>query len=381
MRPHLVILLVLSFLIYGTAEVCSQSKPRTQFFAKADDTFVRHSEGTAVELNDGRLFLIWQEFRMGERDSDYFPARLVAKTSADSARTWDGYRSIVEIDPGDINVFSPSLLRRDDGAIVLAFLRKHDFEKPGDLYTPTSAFTLISRDECETFEPLGTIWSRGRQHLCNNTLKQLSTGRLIIPSDRDNSSKDNPDNWACGCMYSDDGGETWTSSENYTTLPKRGGMEPHIEELTDGRLLMVMRTDLGAIYKSESSDHGQTWSAAESLGIESPQSCPELLKDPQTGHLVLIWNAAKYDPQWFSHQGKRTPLSAAVSKDDGKTWSKPRHIETDPKRAFSNPGALFTSDGKLFVNYWTCEYQENGAMVGYPIDLKIAIVDSKWLYE
>ncbi|MFN0197642.1 MAG: sialidase family protein [Planctomycetaceae bacterium] len=358
------------------------AEPTTLFFAKADDTHVRHSEGTAVELGDGRIFFIWQEFRKGPKgDSDYYPARLVAKTSSDGGLTWDQYRVIVEIAPGDLNVFSPSLLRLCDGSILLAFIRKHDYEKPGDYYTPTSAFALISHDDAETFEPLSTIWSRKRMHLCNNTLKQLSTGRIILPSDRDNSTKENPDNWACGCVFSDDGGKTWTVSDNFTTLPKRGGMEPHIEELSDGRLLMIMRTELGAIHKSESSDGGKTWSEAETLGVESPQSCPDLLKDPATGHLVLIWNAAKYDPQWFSHQGKRTPLSAAISKDDGKTWSKPRHIESDPKRAFSNPGAFFTSQGTLFVNYWTCKYEPNGAMVSYPIDLKVAVVDSKWLYE
>lgn len=380
---HISVLFVVVFLSFDMAVLRAETPPpRTQTFAKADDELVRHSEGTAVELNDGRLFLVWQEFRKGTRgDSDFFPARLVAKTSSDGGETWDRYRSIVEIAPGDLNVFSPSLLRLKDGSILLAFLRKHDYEKPGDYYTPTSAFALISRDEAETFEPLGTIWSRGHQHLCNNTLKQLSTGRIIIPSDRDNSTKENPDNWACGCAFSDDGGKTWTFSDNFVTLPKRGGMEPHIEELSDGRLLMIMRTELGAIYKSESGNKGQTWTDAESLGVESPQSCPDLLKDPATGHLVLIWNASKYDPEWFSHQGKRTPLSAAVSKDDGKTWSKPRHIETDPTRAFSNPGALISSKGILFVNYWTCPYRENGAMMSYPIDLKTATVNTKWLYE
>ncbi len=358
------------------------AEPETFLFAKADDQNVRHSEGSAVELKDGRLLLVWQEFRKGPRgDSDYYPARLVSKTSKDGGRTWGDYRVRVEIPKGDLNVFSPSLLRLRDGSILLAFLRKHDFEKPTDMYTPTSAECLISRDEGQTFQPHSTVWSRQRKHLCNNTLKQLSTGRIVLPSDRDNSAPDRPDNWACGCVFSDDGGKTWSVSDNFVELPKRGGMEPHVEELKDGRLLMIMRTMLGAIHKSESRDGGKSWSRGESLGVESPQSCPDLLKHPKTGDLVLVWNAAKYDPKWFSHEGKRTPLSAAVSQDSGQTWSKPHHIETDPTRAFSNPGALFTSKGTLFVNYWTCRYEPNGAMVSYPIDLKVAIVDGNTLLE
>jgi hypothetical protein len=52
--------------------------------AKADDKYVRHSEGSAVELKDGRLLLVWTEFTRGEGDSDFFPARLVAKTGCNS---------------------------------------------------------------------------------------------------------------------------------------------------------------------------------------------------------------------------------------------------------------------------------------------------------
>lgn len=373
---------VLAMMILHFGSRAGAQELETLTFMKADDEIVRHSEGTAVELKDGRLMLVWQEFRKGPKgDSDYYPARLVSKTSRDGGRTWDDYRVRVEIAPGDLNVFSPSLLRLKDGSILLAFLRKHDFEKPTDAYTPTSAFTLVSHDDGQTFKEGSTVWTRQRMHLCNNTLKQLSTGRIILPTDRDNSAPDRPDNWACGCVYSDDNGTTWNVSENFVELPKRGGMEPHLEELRDGKLLMIMRTMLGAIYKSESTDGGKTWSKGETLGVESPQSCPDLLKHPATGDLVLIWNAAKFDPKWFSHEGKRTPLSAAVSRDGGRTWSKPKHIETDPGRAFSNPGGLFTSSGTLFLNYWTCQYEPNGAFVAFPIDLKVAIVDGKWLLE
>src|SRR5262249_44102531 len=129
-----------------------------------------------------------------------------------------------------------------------------------------------------------------------------------------------------------------------------------------------------------SKDGGRTWSKGESLGIEAPESCPELVRLPKTGDLLLIWNAAKYDPKWFSHFGKRTPLSTAVSKDGGKTWSKPRHLETDPTWAFSKPGCFFTSKGTALIHYWACAYQRTGAMSNYPIHLKLAIVSADWLY-
>jgi hypothetical protein len=74
---------------------------------------------------------------------------------------------------------------------------------------------------------------------------------------------------------------------------------------------------MGTVYKAESRDGGRTWSKSSSLGVEAPESCPELCKVPKTGNLLLIWNGSKYDPKWASHFGKRTPLSAFATKGRG----------------------------------------------------------------
>jgi sialidase-1 len=348
--------------------------------AEATGPIVRNSEATLIELKDRRLLMIWQEFEKGDGDSDFFPGRLAAMTSADGGRTWGQRRVLVRPEKDDIKVFSPSLVRLADGGILFCFMRYHSFAKAQNKYPPASAFAWISHDEGQTFKPLATLWTEQPITLCSSTLKRLSTGRLIIPVNRDLSTKGQPDHWEAGAYFSDDGGKSWQACENWVDLPKRGAMEPHIEELKSGKLLMVMRTQLGEVYRSHSADGGKTWSPGESLGIEAPESCPELVRIPTTGDLLLIWNAAKYDPQWASHFGKRTPLSAAISRDGGQTWSKPRHLETDPGAAFSNPGVCFTSDGHAVVNYWTCKYQPSGLMSNFPIHLKAAIVPVKWLY-
>lgn len=347
---------------------------------KADDKSVRYSEGSAVELKDGRLLLVYQEMKKGEGDSDFFPGRLVARTSKDGGRTWDDFRAIVENEPGDANVMSPSLLRLADGGILLTFLRNHNFAKKTKTYPPISAYAWVSKDDGQTFKPLATLWRQQMISLCNNTLKRLASGRILLTVNRDASTEGQKDHWQAGVIYSDDGGKNWTFGETWVDVPKRGAMEPHAEEIKEGHLLMVMRTQMGSVYKAESRDSGKTWSKGEPLGVESPESCPELLKVPATGDLLLIWNGSKYDPKWASHFGKRTPLSTAVSKDGGKTWSKPRHLETDAGWAFSNPGACFTSKGTLILNYWACKYQPNGYMSNFPIDLKVAVVEGKWLY-
>ncbi len=115
----------------------------------------------------------------------------------------------------------------------------------------------------------------------------------------------------------------------------RGSMEPKIEELKDGRLLMIMRTQLGSVFKSYSEDGGATWSDAQTTGLRSPESCPLLMRVPQTGDLLLIWNDSPYNPK-FDHYGLRNPLSTTISKDDGLTWLQSKPLETN----FDQRGAL-----------------------------------------
>lgn len=354
-------------------------KPQIVTIAKAEGKVVRNSEGSMVDTANG-LFVVYQEFEKGTGDSDFFPGRLVGMISKNEGRTWEDRRVVVENAKGDVNVFSPSLLRLPDKSILLCFMRYHSFDKATNKYPPASAFAWISRDECKTFTPVATLWKERSTTLCSATLRRLKSGRLVIPVNRDLSKKGDADHWEAGTMFSDDNGKTWTECANYVDLPKRGAMEPHVEEVADNKLLMVMRTQLGAVYKSESKDGGKMWSKGETLGIESPESCPELVKIPESNDLVLIWNASKFDPKWASHFGKRTPLSGALSKDGGKTWGPPKHIETDPNWAFSNPGLYFMPSGKAIVNYWACEYQKNGTMSNFPIHLKAAIIEPRWFY-
>ncbi|MEX2558629.1 MAG: sialidase family protein [Pirellulales bacterium] len=348
--------------------------------AEATDEHPRHSEGSAVELKDGSLLLVWQEFSPGSGDSDFFPSRLAARTSRDGGRTWGDHRVLVETRPGDVNVFSPNLLRLPDGTILFCFMRYESFDKAKNKYPPTSAEAWLSRDEGRTFEPLAHVWQTNMNAFASSVIKRAASGRILLPVNRDLSERGQNDHWEGGLVYSDDGGRTWTESDGWVDLPMRGAMESHVDELRDGRLLMVMRTQLGAVFQAESPDGGRTWSKPQTTGLRSPESCPDLVRIPGSSDLLLVWNNSPYDPKHYSHFGKRTPLSVAISRDDGRTWGNIRDIETDPGWAFSNPGCCFTSQRTVLINYWACRYQESGAMSNFPIHLKAAIVDLDWLY-
>src|SRR3954452_14127440 len=115
-----------TFVIAGIAALfclpAQAADPVIVTVAKADDTHVRHSEGSAVELKDGRLLLVWTEFTKGVGDSDFFPARIVARTSKDGGKTWGDYRVVARPEAGEISAFSPNLLRLKYGPILFVYL-------------------------------------------------------------------------------------------------------------------------------------------------------------------------------------------------------------------------------------------------------------------
>lgn len=338
--------------------------------AKSTREFTRKGEGDVIELADGRLLLVYMEF--SGNGSDFAKTRLAAQESSDGGLTWGRHRVITETAPGDLNVYSPNLIAAKDGGILLIFMRQH---RPGAL----TNHVWKSSDGGRTFLPMAEF-VRGRDFaLCNATVKRLASGRLLLPASPPVAGKPAETGpYAAAMLFSDDDGRTWRVSESRIELPKRGAMEPHVEQTATGRVLMVMRNQLGKLYLSESDDDGATWSAPRASELTTPESCPELTRIPGTSDLLMIWNHS-YDPKFKSHYGKRSPLTAAISRDNGKTWQHMRHIETDPKRAFSNPGCRFTRKGKAILNYWTCEYLPNWAMQDV-IDLRVAVIDKSWFY-
>ena len=66
--------------------------------------------------------------------------------------------------------------------------------------------------------------------------------------------------------YSDDEGRSWRRSHNEVHASLDDGMgggfrmsEPHVVELAGGRLLLMALTPLGRMFRSYSTDRGETW--------------------------------------------------------------------------------------------------------------------------
>lgn len=189
----------------------------------------------------------------------------------------------------------------------------------------------------------------------NDRMVQLSTGRLISPVAL------NIPEWffISFVFYSDDEGATWHRSRSFVQVPTMGGAgEPGVVELRDGRLMMVFRSYGGYVGRSYSIDGGVTWSEAEMIEqLPSPQAPQSIKRIPSTGDLLLVWNHNTKAPDGIWMDGpvplaetrRRSPLTAAISRDDGRTWEHFRNIVDDASGDYAYTSITFVGDDVLLT--------------------------------
>ncbi|MCX5660354.1 MAG: sialidase family protein [Planctomycetota bacterium] len=348
--------------------------------ARASKANPRSSESTMAERRDGSILMIYQEYLpspAGGEDNGL--NQLVSLISRDGGLTWGDKRVRVTNNPGDVNVYSASLLRLPGpaGELLFVFFRYNVLE--GGKPPQSSAYICRSSDDGETFSAPTLIYERQPISFASGVLKRLPSGRLIVPIGRQTGAIWHPtDHDTLGALLSDDDGKTWRVTKEFIDVPLRGAMEGHVEALKDGRVMMVMRTQIGAVFQSFSKDDGETWCKPQTTGLRQPETCPELIR-LSTGELMILWCNAEYDPAFASHYGKRSPLTAAISRDEGATWTNVKNLADDPKTGYYNPVAFCTSRGRVVVAYTHTPYNAQWCMTNEDNHLGGAVFDVEWL--
>jgi predicted neuraminidase len=141
--------------------------------------------------------------------------------------------------------------------------------------------------------------------------------------------------------------KTWSESSRITS--RLGNLQPAVAQLSTQELICFCRRgggyekrDDGFIVKSESQDGGRTWSEGVDTTFPNPNAAVDVVR-LRNGHLVLVFNDSK---------SQRTPLTVALSLDNGKTFPYRRNIAEGPKD-FAYPYAIQTRDDKIHVIYTT----------------------------
>ena len=350
----------------------------TLMVCPAGDQRPRNSEGDVIKLRDGRLLLAYGEF-VGADSSDFGAARISAKTSRDGGRSWSA-PFVLMPNQGRMNVTAPSLLRLQSGKIALAYMLRNS-QSDSQIWFRTSS------DETKSWsEPVRINGEHGYWGTTNARMIQLRSGRIIAPLwfvndwNQSHHTKD-------VVAYSDDGGRSWKQGE-VVDIPQgpRGADEPGVVELRDSQLLMIIRSDLGHIFRAYSSDGGMHWSRAEATILDSPTAPATIVRIPRTGDLLLVWNNHK---PGAAHMEDRFPLSTAVSSDEGRTWTHFRSLDDTPGFTYAYTSVTFSEQDTAVLTYYARQNPVGstssalpGEVRGEPfLSLKEKIVPVAWFYE
>ncbi len=95
---------------------------------------------------------------------------------------------------------------------------------------------------------------------------------------------------------------------------------------------------------------------------------------PSTGDLLLIWNNHAAVSEALAN--KRTPLTVALSNDEGQHWRRVRNLEANPHGWYCYTAVAFTPDHVLLA-YCAGDRRENNGLA----TLQITRVPVAWLYE
>ena len=146
------------------------------------------------------------------------------------------------------------------------------------------------------------------------------------------------DGWRVHMEISPKKGSSWHKTKALNTKDELGVIQPAIIHF--GTTIQILcRSQQGKIASAVSKDEGKTWSRFSLLDLPNPNSGIDAvgLKD---GRGLLIFNNTPRG---------RSPLNVAVS-SDGKKWKTVLTLEDKPGE-YSYPAVIQTSDGLVHVTY------------------------------
>lgn len=239
---------------------------------------------------------------------------------------------------GDIPHWNPVLDLRNDGTVCLYY-------KIGKGIQEWRTYFVLSKDEGKTWtEPALLVpgdKSDGRGPVKNKCIR-ISNGSLLAPA-----STELNHSWRCFIDISKDEGVTW-ERQKFVVRPRKGleivkMIQPTLWESKEGHIHALFRTNAGSIYRSDSKDYGITWRKAYETNLPNNNSGIDCVKDNE-GRVWLLYNPTTKN--W----GDRSPLTLAVSSDNGETWDKVADLETEEGGEFSYPAITFF-EGCLHMTY------------------------------
>ncbi|MEI7025572.1 sialidase family protein [Paenibacillus sp. y28] len=299
-----------------------------------------------LELDNGDLLCVWfTGSGEGNPDTNVVMSRLPAGSSQWTIPVQ------LSSDP-ERSEQNPVLFQAPDGKLWLF----HTSNEPHDQKTSRVAYRT-SDDRGVTWGPTEVLFDRIGIFLRQPPIV-LSNGDWLLPA-----YYCKLDGHYSVVQISTDQGKTWTEYEVEGSIHR---VQMSVVELGAGKLFAVFRSrQAERIYTSTSTDYGRTWTVPVKSELANNNSSIQMTR-LQNGHLALIFNNSTMERdqfRWVQRKGEfrkkplRTPLTLAISEDEGKTWPYFRNVQMadleykDSEIGYSYPSIIGTRDGNIHVSF------------------------------
>jgi predicted neuraminidase len=297
-----------------------------------DRPFAECHASTVLRVGDGKFLVAWFGGTREKHDD------VGIWLSKGEPGKWSPPREVAKI--RENAHWNPVLFKDPSGSVILFF-------KVGKVTDRWETWFKVSNDAGETWSEARELvpGDKGGRGPVRNKPIVLSDGSWLAPA-----SNELNEVWNAFVDRSEDGGKTWVSSEfleiNRDSIPGEGVIQPTLWESAAGNVHMLLRSSAGVICRSDSEDYGQTWSPVYKTNLPNPNSGIDVTK-LEDNTLVLIFNPD--DENW----GSRSPISLAVSTDNGRSWDPVIELERgNDEDEFSYPSVIAFGDTVALTYTW-----------------------------
>ena len=326
MKYYLIVFVFL--MVFVSGRITAAEFDESILFKSGEEGYSNYRIPSLITTKEGTLLAFCEARKESRGDSGNID--LVVKRSEDNGKSWSALS--VVWDAGDDAAGNPCpVIDERTGRIVMLMCWNLGTDDGKDLHAGTSKGT---RHVYQTHsDDDGLTWSAAKE--ITSSVKDPSwwwyatgpgigiqikkgphKGRLVIPA-----NYTEPGYFGAHTLYSDNGGDTWKIS----SLIKPTVNESQVVELSDGRLMMNMRTQgfpnterpyTGYRSISFSSDGGAKWS--------------DPVPDDELSDAICQASIIRYDnkrilfsnpsPPVSLERGPRDRMTIHLSRDNGKTW-------------------------------------------------------------
>ena len=315
--------------VWLSAATMSPAQSHELDFIWDEAPFPRAHASTIVEASDGSLVAAWfGGSGEGQPDVAIWSARKPI------GEAWTA-PALVHKEP-EQPAWNPVLFRVGDDRIHLYF-------KVGPSPRAWSGVAVTSDDG-------GRSWSEPRW-LPAGMLGPVRAKPILLADGSllAGSSLESYRTWSSWMEISHDGGASWSKHGPilYGDMERDrlGTIQPTVVEVAPGVVRAFFRTTrMGKIATARSEDGGRTWSRLELTDRDHPSAGIDSVR-LDDGRVILIYNPSTR---------RRTPLSLAVSFDDGQTFDDflvVEELEAGERGELSYPAMIVDSRGDLQITY------------------------------